>query len=81
MGRDDAWRWQCFWFLCVRFDHCYIRFAYQKLDYRGNIDLPHLFPWLGGTQLEVLVIFTSFFLLFTHGITAWCVKEVPFVDL
>lgn len=46
----------------------------------GNIDLPHLFPWLGGTQLEVLVILTSFFLLSTHAVTAWCVKEEVFTD-
>jgi len=46
----------------------------------GNIDLPHLFPQLGGTQLEVLVTFTSFILLSTHAVTAWCVKEEPFVD-
>ncbi|KAF9644299.1 MFS general substrate transporter [Thelephora ganbajun] len=47
----------------------------------GNIDLPHLFPRLGGTQIEVLVIFTGFFLLLTHAITAYCVKEVPFTGL
>jgi len=46
----------------------------------GNVDLPRLFPWLGGTQLEILVTFNTFFLLFTHGITAWCVKEEPFVN-
>ena len=51
-----------------------------NMNHRGNIDLPHLFPRLGGTQLEVLVIFTSFFLLSTHAITAWCVKEEPFTD-
>jgi hypothetical protein len=44
------------------------------------MDLPRLFPWMGGTQLEVLVIFTCFFLLSTHAITAWCVKEEPFTD-
>jgi len=54
--------------------------ASQIMNRRGNIDLPHLFPWLGGTQLEVLVILTSFFLLSTHAVTAWCVKEEVFTD-
>ena len=55
-------------------------FRCQIVNYRGNMDLPHLFPWLGGTQLEVLVILTSFFFLLTHAIAAWCVKEEPFTD-
>ncbi|GAA6004844.1 hypothetical protein JCM10207_008425 [Rhodosporidiobolus poonsookiae] len=42
----------------------------------GGIDLVWVTRgWLGGEQLKVLTIFTSFFLIATHAITCMCVQE------
>lgn len=42
----------------------------------GGLDLVWLTGgYLGGEQLKVVTVFTAFFLLLTHGITAGCVTE------
>ena len=79
VGSHHAWRWRRFRFLRVRSNQHYLHLAYRKLNRRGDIDLPHILPGLGGTRLEILVIFNTFFVLFTRDITAWCVKGEPFV--
>jgi solute carrier family 45 protein 1/2/4 len=45
------------------------------LNSSGNVDLPHMFPFLGRGQLEVLSIIASFLLVATQMLTAFCVKE------
>ncbi|KAG8942104.1 hypothetical protein FRC04_003859 [Tulasnella sp. 424] len=41
----------------------------------GNIDLPKAIPWMGKTQLQVLSVVTSIFLMVTQGITSASVTE------
>ena len=41
----------------------------------GNIDLTRIFPFLGGTQLEVLAVIVSLLLLAGHVTMAVLVKE------
>ncbi|KAJ2914560.1 hypothetical protein MD484_g5815, partial [Candolleomyces efflorescens] len=41
----------------------------------GNVDLTRVFPFLGGTQLEVLSVVVSFMLLAGHVVMAGLVKE------
>lgn len=41
----------------------------------GNVDMTRVFPFFGDTELEVLVVVGALLLIFTHGITAFCVKE------
>ncbi|KIO33059.1 hypothetical protein M407DRAFT_65899, partial [Tulasnella calospora MUT 4182] len=41
----------------------------------GNIDLPKAIPWMGKTQLQVLSVITSIFLMVTQGITSAGVTE------
>jgi hypothetical protein len=41
----------------------------------GNIDLTRVFPFLGGTQLEVLSVVVSLMLLLGHVMMAGLVKE------
>ncbi|GBE83684.1 major facilitator superfamily domain-containing protein [Sparassis latifolia] len=41
----------------------------------GNVDMTTVFPFLGDTELEVLSIVGSFFLVSMHLITAICTKE------
>jgi solute carrier family 45 protein 1/2/4 len=47
---------------------------------RGNIDLPKMFPIFGSMEIEVLSVVSTFFVLVTHSITAWCVKEKPSLE-
>lgn len=37
--------------------------------------MTRVFPFLGETELEVLAVVGSLLLIFTHGVTAFCVKE------
>ncbi|KAG8908297.1 hypothetical protein FRB99_007831 [Tulasnella sp. 403] len=41
----------------------------------GNVDLPKTLPFLGKTQLQVLSVVTSIFLMATQGLTAASVSE------
>lgn len=49
----------------------YVRCA----DYRGNLDLTPVFPFLGKTQIQILSFLTSLLVAITHGFTAWAVTE------
>ena len=41
---------------------------------RGNLDLPHLFPFFGSAQLEVLSVFTALLLFFSQVWVCFHVK-------
>lgn len=41
----------------------------------GNVDMTHILPFLGDTELEVLSVCGSFLLIAAHAITVFCVKE------
>ncbi|CAJ0832907.1 3554_t:CDS:2, partial [Entrophospora sp. SA101] len=43
--------------------------------FMGFIDLPAVFPFLGGTQLQVLCALASIILLSSIGITCWTISE------
>ena len=42
---------------------------------RGNLDLPHLFPFFGNAQLEVLSVITVLLLLLSQAWVCFHVKE------
>lgn len=44
---------------------------------RGSIDLPHLLPWLGSSQIQVLSAITIVSLVIPHALTIMRVKETP----
>jgi len=46
-----------------------------RLTNRGNLDLVPVFPFLGGSQIQILSFLTSVLLLITHGFTSWAVTE------
>lgn len=41
----------------------------------GNVDMTKVFPFLGDTELEVIVAVSSFLLVISHVVVAICVKE------
>jgi solute carrier family 45 protein 1/2/4 len=49
--------------------------AERKLIGRGNLNLVPVFPFLGGSQIQILGFLTSALLLATHGFTSWAVTE------
>ena len=44
------------------------------------MDLVAIFPFMGRSQLEVLVVLASTILLVTHGVTAYFVEERVLVE-
>jgi solute carrier family 45, member 1/2/4 len=50
------------------------------MSFSGNMDLPNWLPLLGKTELEVLSVLGSVFLIATHLFTAFSVKEKVLVS-
>ena len=44
-------------------------------EYRGNIELATVFPFLGNTEIQIVSALSAFLLLATQGATAASVRE------